>query len=419
MALPAAEEFHRHLDSRATLDYAPLLRREGLRGGLLYHDAMEDDARLALAVLRTALDRGATAVTRVRATGAIREQGRLDGIRATDLIGDTPLEIRASSVIDATGVWASRPEGPFGAGSAAVAPSRGSHIIVSRERLPVRGGITLRVPGKVVFLVPWPRHWIIGTTDLPDDGPVDRPQATAAEVNSIIDTVNRAMAVELTRADVVGTYAGLRPLVAPAGTRATTSVSRHHRVTRDPDGLVHVSGGKYTTYRVMGRDAVDAALGKDAKHRPSTTADLPLHGSVVLADIPTTAAAIAREHSLSGEIATALVDRHGTDAPAVARLGRELDLLRPLANGFPYIEAEVAWAARHELALDLDDVLARRTRLVQELPDRGESILPRIAAIMSRELGWDAARCEREAATFLARAQREFGLPEPTGDPPA
>ena len=214
-------------------------------------------------------------------------------------------------------------------------PSRGSHILVPRERLPVRGGITLRVPGKVVFMVPWPRHWIIGTTDAPYRGSVDHPSASGEEVDSIIDTVNRAMDVDLSRDDVVGTYAGLRPLVAPADTGSTVEISRHHRVARDPDGLVRVSGGKYTTYRVMARDAIDALLGGEAKRRPSATADLPLHGSLTLPEIPTVAAGLAREHGLSDELATSLVDRHGTDAPVLAAAGAAADLLRPVAHGVP------------------------------------------------------------------------------------
>ena len=402
---------HRHLGRTATLEYAPALHREGLRGGLVYHDAMEDDARVTLAVLRTALDGGATAVTRVRATGALHDGRAMAGIHARDTLTGAGLEVRAPRVLDATGVWASRPDRPFGSGSFTVVPSRGSHILVPRERLPVRGGITLRVPGKVVFLVPWPRHWIIGTTDAPYRGSVDHPSASGDEVDSIIDTVNRAMDVGLSRDDVVGTYAGLRPLVAPADTGSTVEISRHHRVARDPDGLVRISGGKYTTYRVMARDAVDALLGDEAKRRKTATADLPLHGSLTLDEIPMAAAALVREHGLAEALATSLVDRHGTDAAAVAAEGAAVDLLRPIADGFPILEAEIAWAADHELALGLDDVLARRTRLVHELRDRGASIAPRVAEILADRLGWDESRRAAEVATFLAGAGREFGLP--------
>jgi glycerol-3-phosphate dehydrogenase len=409
--------FHRHLRVGSTLDYAPQLRRSGLRGGLVYHDAVADDARLALAVTRTALDQGAIAVTRIRATGPLHVGTAIDGVHALDLVSGAELDIRADRVVDATGVWASRPDRPFADSSLAIVPSRGSHILVPRDRLPVRGGITLRVPGRVVFMVPWPRHWIIGTTDAPYHGSVEHPRASADEVDSIIDTVNRAMDVDLSRDDVVGTYAGFRPLVAPSASGSTVAVSRHHRVARDPDGLVRVSGGKYTTYRVMARDAIDAALSggdgqsKESKRRPSATADLPLRGGVPLTDIPAAASAIAHDHGITPDAATSLVDRHGTDAARVAELGAELEMLTPLAAGFPYLEAEVAWAVRHELALGLDDVLARRLRLVHELPDRGAAIAPRVAAIVGSELGWDERRQAIETDRFLATARTEFGLP--------
>jgi glycerol-3-phosphate dehydrogenase len=180
-----------------------------------------------------------------------------------------------------------------------------------------------------------------------------------------------------------------------------------------------VSGGKYTTYRVMAADAVDAALGSDARRRPSRTADQPIHGALDAAAMATVAARLQRDHGLPADAATSLVDRHGTDADAVASLGAELRLLRPIAAGFPHLEAEVAWAARSELALSLDDVLARRTRLVHELRDRGASIAPRAAEILGDELGWDAGRRSTEVATFLATATREFGIPSAAADVPA
>jgi glycerol-3-phosphate dehydrogenase len=264
-----------------------------------------------------------------------------------------------------------------------------------------------------VFLVPWPRHWVIGTTDAPYHGPVDRPAASGVEVDEIIDTVNRAMDVDLARDDVVGTYAGLRPLVAPADAGSTLKISRGHKVDTDADGLVRVSGGKYTTYRVMAADAVAATLGVEARRRPSRTADQPIHGALALDSIPAAAARLTRDHGLLADAATSLIDRHGTDADAVAALGASLGLLRPIAAGFPHLEAETVWAVRHEHALSLDDVLTRRTRLVHELRDRGASIAPRVAELVGGELGWDAERQATEVATFLASAGREFGIPAP------
>ena len=257
---------HRQLSTASALEYAPNLRRDGLRGALVYHDAMEDDARYTLAVLRTALavvPDAALAVTRVRATGPLRDGDRIVGARLEDRETGEAIEARATAVLDATGVWGALPDRPLGEGGFSVLPSRGSHLVVPRERIPARGGMTLRIPGRVAFLVPWPRHWLIGTTDKPYHGSLERPAASGDDVDELLGTVNGAMDVGLTRDDVVGTYAGLRPLIAPSDATSTVKVSREHRVSVEAQGLVRVSGGKYTTYRVMARDAVDAALGTD------------------------------------------------------------------------------------------------------------------------------------------------------------
>ena len=236
----------------------------------------------------------------------------------------------------------------------------------------------------------------------------------------MLETVNATMDVGLTRDDVVGTFAGLRPLVAPSD-GSTVKASREHRVTVEASGVVRVGGGKYTTYRVMARDVIDAVLGRDgAKKRPTATAYRRLVGAADEAELVRIATELDADpavHAVSPVAATRLVARHGTEAPAVVALGAELDLLRPLVPGRPFLEAEVAWAARHELALSLDDVLARRTRLAQELPDRGASLAPRVAWILGAELGWDERRQSVEIETYLAGARREFSVapPEPAG----
>jgi glycerol-3-phosphate dehydrogenase len=412
--------WHRRLDVRGALEIWPSLHRAGLRGGLLYHDGVEDDARFALAVVRTALtmDAAPIAVTRVRATGlaTASDAGSASGrtVRARDLVGDAELEIRAAAVVDATGVWATDPGHPFDGSTMRILPSRGAHLVVRRDRIPATAGLTIRVPGRVVFFIPWPDHWLIGTTDAPYEGSPDRVAATGREVDELLGTVNATLDVDLTRDDVVGTYAGLRPLIAPSH-GSTVKASREHRITAEADGVVRVAGGKYTTYRVMARDAVDAAIGKAlARDRPSRTGELPLAGAAdaaargaivrevesVLADAPVHRAAASR-----------LAARHGTEAPHVARLGQGLDLLRPLVPDRPFLEAEVAWAVRHELALSVDDVLSRRMRLSPELGAARAEVASRVAAIMSVELGWDQARCERECDAYLETADREYGVP--------
>jgi glycerol-3-phosphate dehydrogenase len=415
--------WHRRLSRAGALDLAPTLRARGLRGGLLYHDGVEDDARYTLAVARTARAAGGVAVTRIRATGLV---SRGDGdavrvLRASDLATGDDLEISARAIVDATGVWAAEPGHPFGSGSLRTLPSRGAHLVVPRDRIPNRTGLTIRVPGKVVFLVPWPEHWLIGTTDAPFDGPASRPTAAGWEVDKLLATVNATMDVTLDRADVVGTYAGLRPLIAPSD-GSTVKASREHRVTVQANGVVRIGGGKYTTYRVMARDAVDAVLGQvAARARPSRTADWRLVGAAeadAQARIASELATIPAVASLGSAVPVQLVSRYGTEAPGVVMLGTELDLLRPLVPGRAFIEAEVAWAARHELALSLDDALARRTRLAAELPDRGASIAPRVAAILGAELDWGAARQALEVQIYLASARREYGVPPPDGPEP-
>ena len=407
--------WHRRLTKAATLDLAPTLRQDGLRGGLVYHDGVEDDARYTLAVARTAMAAGGVAVTRVRATGLRTDPttGAIAALRADDLVSGASLEIPTRAVVDATGVWAAEPDHPFKGGSLRILPSRGAHLVVPRARIPNKTGLTIRVPGKIVFLVPWPDHWLIGTTDAPFDGPAARPSAAGWEVDRLLATVNATMDVDLTRDDVVGTFAGLRPLIAPSD-GSTVKASREHRVTVESNGVVRIGGGKYTTYRVMARDVIDSVLGRPAaRQRPSDTAERRLVGAAdtdALARIAAELATIPAIASIGDETAARLVARHGTEAPAVVALGAELGLLRPLVPGRFFLEAEVAWAARHEIAFSLDDVLARRTRLAQELPDRGAAIAPRVASILAAELDWSETRTALEIDAYLASARREFSV---------
>ncbi|MBI3751529.1 MAG: glycerol-3-phosphate dehydrogenase/oxidase [Chloroflexi bacterium] len=415
--------FAKHLRPGGAVEYAPDLKREGLTAGIVYHDGVEDDARLALAVVRTALaaGTGSVAATRVRAEAPLMETGRIVGATVRDLETGSTFEVRAARVIDATGVWVARPDERFAPdpGSANVIPSRGSHIVIRRERLTAAGGMTLRIPGRVVFIIPWPDHWIIGTTDHLDERPPDHLSAPNDDVDELLDTVNRTTHLDLTRADIVGTYAGMRPLVGGSGD-STVKTSREHKVTTDASGLVRIGGGKYTTYRVMARDVVDAALGKqETRRRPSATAELPLLGAAATDELDRLARALGGMTDGADPVAASrLVSRHGTHAPAVLELGREIGLVagdgRPQSLGAgAHLAAEVPWAVRHELARSLDDVLARRMRLAQVLPDRGASIASRVAELMAAELGWDAERQAHEVGAYLENARVEYGVPWP------
>jgi glycerol-3-phosphate dehydrogenase len=416
--------FSKHLRPATAMDWAPL-RRRGLTGGIIYHDGVEDDARLAMAVLRTAVAAGGVAATRVHAERPLLDGERLIGAVVRDLVGNERFEVRAERVIDATGVWAADASARFAEleGGERFVPSRGSHVVIRRDRLPAEGGMTLRVPGRVVFIIPWPGHWIIGTTDHPDTRRPEEVSAPEADIDELLETVNRQIEVDLTRGDIVGTYAGMRPLVGDPG-GSTVKASREHRVAADASGLVRISGGKYTTYRVMARDVVDASLGRtEARRRRSQTADIELIGAAPREELDLIAASLERPlrdaASMRGEtratwparVARRLADRYGREAPAVVTLARELRLAAPLGERVDHLLAEVAWAARHELALNLDDVLARRMRLAQELPDRGGAIAPGVAAVLGAELGWDKRRQGTEVRRYLETARREYGVP--------
>jgi glycerol-3-phosphate dehydrogenase len=417
--------WHRRLSMAETLEIAPDLRRRDLRGGLLYHDGMEDDARLTLGVARTALasDLEPVAVTRVKALALgddVDESPsvRARVLRAQDLLSGATFDIRTRAVVDATGVWAADPEHPFASPAMRILPSRGAHLVVPWSRIPASAGLALRVPGKVVFFVPWPEFWLIGTTDAPYSGRTVRPGAGGWEVDQLLATTNHFFDIDLERDDVVGTYAGLRPLIAPSA-GSTVKASREHRVTVDGNRVVRIGGGKFTTYRVMARDVIDGALGPAiARRRPSDTEERRIIGAADRSALDRIAADVATVPEVAAahpEAARRLVDRHGTEAPDVAALGGELGLLRPLVAGRPFLEAEVAWAVRHELALTVDDVLSRRLRLSPELGGGAVAVAAafRVAEIMGRELGWGEERRRREAAAYLEEAALEYAVPPP------
>jgi glycerol-3-phosphate dehydrogenase len=400
--------FPRYLTPGAAKRHMPALRTERLRGALVYRDGVEDDARLVIAVARTAMARGAHAVTRVRATGLVRgPDGRAAGVEAVDLVSGQALTIAADAVIDATGATGG-PGGPFAGegGEVPVRPSLGIHIVLDRARIPAGqgGGITMRVPGRVAFLIPFGRRWVVGTTDHPWDGPVDRPTAPADQVDEVIDNLNASVDVGITRSDVIATFAGIRPLAATSD-ESTVKASREHVVGSPVPGLVTVRGGKYTTYRRIAADVVDAAIGERAARLRSATHDLVLVGGAGAGG----ANGLAQD--LDAQTLAALTGRYGSETSELLALGAERGLLGRLHPDADYLEAEVAWAVERELALSLDDILARRLRLAIEAADHGASVAPRVAAIVGPTLGWDDERQATEVATYTASAEREYGVP--------
>ncbi|WP_314742412.1 glycerol-3-phosphate dehydrogenase/oxidase [uncultured Actinomyces sp.] len=412
----------KHLGRKGTRALAPALQTTGLAGSIRFYDARVDDARLVIDLVRTAVGLGALAANRTRVTGFLTDaRGHVGGAAITDLETGAVHEVRAERTINATGVWTEATQDlATDAGGLKVLASKGIHIVVPKETIDAETGIFLRTEKSVLFIIPWPRYWVIGTTDTPWSEDVDKPVATAADIDYVLNHANEVLSRPITRDDIIGVYAGLRPLLQPRlkpgrspEQASSTRVSREHTVTRVAPGLTAIAGGKLTTYRVMARDAVDHALGEGLAHaHPCTTADLPLVGAARYRALAAHAGDIARERGWTLARVTHLLDRYGDEVPALlATIDDDPDLARPLAAAPAFLRAEVAWAVTHEGAAHIDDVLLRRVRLDIERRDRGLAATGEIAEVMAPLLGWSRADVEAERAAY-ARRVAEIGAAE-------
>ena len=366
---------HRQLTRHAALRLAPALKRSAVTGALVYWDAQVDDARYVLTLLRTAAGYGANVVSRTQVTGFLREGERVTGVRAVDLETGRELEIRAQQVVNATGVWTDEIQQMVGGrGMINVRASKGIHLVVPRDRIHSSTGIILRTAVSVLFVIPWGRHWIIGTTDTEWSLSKAHPAASRTDIDYLLSQLNRVLAVPLTRDDVEGVYAGLRPLLT-GESESTSKLSREHTVAHPVPGLVMIAGGKYTTYRLMARDAVDAvAHGLDGRVAPSCTDVIPLAGADGFAALWNSRYALARSSGLHVARIEHLLRRYGSLTGEVLDLiAADPGLGKPLAGADDYLRAEVVYAATHEAARHLDDVLTRRTHVSIESWDRGLS----------------------------------------------
>lgn len=404
----------RHLSRKAALRRAPALEGSGLVGAMEYHDATVDDARLVITLVRTAVRYRALAASRTAVVGLEKDaRGRVVGATVRDLETGEDRRVRARHVINATGVWTEQTQQLAGtSGGLRVLASKGIHILVPRDRIRASAGLFLRTETSVLFIVPWPHGWMIGTTDTAWHEQLRHPVPTSADLDNLLEQANRVLADKLTRDDIIGTWAGLRPLLQP-GTlddSKTTKASREHTVTEVAPGLVVIAGGKLTTYRVMAADAVDFALGRShAKRRPSITHKTPLLGAVGLDAVRAQAPAVARRFGWTIERVHALLDRYGSNLDALLALVEADPLLAsPLVAEPRYTRAEVAFACTHEGALHLEDVLTTRVRLNSEHRDRGASAIHEVAAIMGSVLGWDPGRTASEKASYAARIAAEL-----------
>ncbi|MET0902325.1 MAG: glycerol-3-phosphate dehydrogenase/oxidase [Acidimicrobiales bacterium] len=416
-------KLHKRLKKAQAVAHMPTLPEERLAGAYLYYDAAADDARLTLTILRTAaLDHGAVVVNHARVVDLIHEGGQASG--AVVEADGRRIEARARSVVNATGVWSDDVRAlDEGEDPDSIRPAKGIHITVPWEK--VRNDIAVVVPvpkdKRSVFVVPWlPKDGggfeltYIGTTDTDYDGPIDDPQCTANDVAYLLNAINVSVREPLSEADVVGTWAGLRPLVKAASSGRTADLSRRHKVTRSESGVITVTGGKLTTYREMAEDTVDALVGHldglPRSARRCRTARLKLRGAQ---STDAKAAGTARH----------LADRFGNEAAEVrALVDADPTLGAPLVPGLPYLRAEAVHAARHEMATSIDDVLARRTRARLQARDASAAAAADVGALLARELGWSNEETDRQIAAYHALAEAERaapGLPTIDGSPVA
>ena len=406
---PPGVPHHRHLTKRQLLRAAPSLANDAFRGGLTYYDAQVDDARYVANLARTASFYGAHVASRVRVEGFLKVGERVVGVTAHDLESGERFEIRARQVVNATGVWTDDTQAMVGErGQFKVRASKGVHLVVPRDRFQSKLGLLLRTEKSVLFVIPWGRHWLIGTTDTDWDLDKAHPAATAADIDYLLEHVNKVLAVPLTRDDVEGVFAGLRPLLSGESDQ-TSKLSREHIVAHSVPGLVVVAGGKWTTYRVMAKDAIDEAVAAlDGKYSESITQDVALLGAEGYRAAWNKRSQIARAFGVHKVRIEHLLNRYGVLTDELLDLIRARpELQEPLPGADDYIAAEVVYAATHEGALHLEDVLARRTRISIEAWDRGVSAAPVAAALMARELGWDAERTNHEVARYLERVAAE------------
>lgn len=407
---------HRHLSREGARRIFPSLRADAVGGAIRYYDGQMDDARLVVNLARTAASLGAAVVTSARAVGLLRQAREVTGVRVRDMEApagspDAEFEVRARTVIAATGVWTddmSRMLGDVGLRPGfRVRASKGVHLVVPRSAITGDAGLILRTATSVLFVLPWGGHWIIGTTDT--DWQLDRahPAASASDIDYLLAQVNQVLDRPLTTADIEGVYAGLRPLLSGEA-ESTSKLSREHAVIEPMLGLLLVAGGKYTTYRVMAEDVVDRAARRLGGARPSRTADLPLLGADGYAAMWRDRADLARRHGMPGGVVEHLLERYGTlTTHLLALIQADPLLATPLAGAPEYLAAEVAYAAHAEGALHLDDVLTRRTRISFETPHRGSESAGQAAEIMGKVLGWDATVRAREVEHYLARVEAE------------
>lgn len=403
--------WHKHLSQKQINEIAPSLRPDIILGAIKYFDAQVDDARHTLSVARTAARHGAVIATRISADSLIREGKRVIGVKAKDLTTGKTISIRAGVTVMCAGIWSDELHDKFDLKAGySVTMSKGVHIVVPGSAIKSEAGIILKTPVSVLFVIPWGDKWIVGTTDTPYTGSRSEPFANRNDVQYILDQANRVLTPELTMDQIIGVYAGLRPLVANNKNSLTTKLSREHTVDRPAAGFVSIAGGKYTTYRIMSKDVIDLAVNELRKlSSESVTEKLPLVGADGYFALMQQVDGLAHESGLNTETVLHLLNRYGSMISEIMELiGKNPSLAKKLSDDLPYIRAEIYYAASHEGARSVDDVISRRTRISFEAPKHGVDLAESIGEIIAPVLSWSAKEHKDSVAEYLALVDREL-----------
>jgi glycerol-3-phosphate dehydrogenase len=400
---------HRVISGEEVSQLLPALAGRAPSGGYLFYDCQTDDVRLVLTVLGEAERFGAVIANRLDAVALLEGGGRAGGARVRDRETGEELEIRASTVVNATGVWADRlrPEELHDEAEVPVIrPSRGTHILLPAERLPVSvGAIVPAGGGRTIFVLPWLGRTLVGTTDNDYEGDLEHIRPAAEDVAYLLDAVNAFFGADMAPGDIAGAYAGVRPLISTGDPRKSVDISRKAELYETSSGMITITGGKLTTWRRMAKMTVDRIVERDGRDAPCQTQQVPLGMAVDAAELP-------RVAGVAEDAYEQLAGRYGFTAHEVLRLAAERpELAAPVVPGRPDLLAEALHAVRREQARTVGDVLLRRTRLGltagRDLCAPGADAPDRVAAVMGEELGWDPARRAAEAAAFRAEADAE------------
>jgi glycerol-3-phosphate dehydrogenase len=407
---------HEKISAGEAIALAPALEDSGLAYSYLYGDCATDDARLVLAVVQAARRYGALTVTHAEVTGLTTDGARVNGATVLDRFTGDSVTVRARHVVNATGVWVDQLQGFEEPGrTAVVQPSKGVHVVVPRARLPLlQASILLpskQGDGRSMFAIPWGRQTILGTTDTPYDGELDGLSLTQEDLDYVLASGNAVFKRDLVQDDVLGAWAGVRPLIRQAGTDSMSDISRRHTLVEGTGGLLTITGGKLTTYRRMAKDVVDRIIDRDGSKARCRTDEITISGTRPMGELLAEMRGLARGLGLSEEVAESLVRQCGETASHVLSLVQaDRSLGAPLSPHAPHIAAEVVHAARSEGASSVDDVFSRRMRLSLRAKDAGMPAAPLAAQLLARELGRDGTWVQQQVEAYADAVRLERGV---------